>query len=256
MRQFVLILIAVLFGGSVAIAQTVLQGTVRYAGSKEPVAGANVIFQSPDGARTLGYTIADADGKWSFGYKGSTDTIRIMVTGFNLKASFRTMPVSIGSVDFLVEYEELQIKEVTVKAEPVKRHGDTLNYYVSAYIDTLVDRSIGDVLKKMPGIDVAKNGQIYYNNRPINKFYIEDMDLMGGRYGVAVNNVRAEDVASVEVMENHQPVKVLAGFEFSPDAAINLRLKRSAKGSLIATFLLGTGYTPWLWTGERALRVS
>lgn len=253
MRQFVLILIAVLFGGSVAIAQTVLQGTVRYAGSKEPVAGANVIFQSPDGARTLGYTIADADGKWSFGYKGSTDTIRIMVTGFNLKASFRTMPVSIGSVDFLVEYEELQIKEVTVKAEPIKRHGDTLNYYVSAYIDTLVDRSIGDVLKKMPGIDVAKNGQIYYNNRPINKFYIEDMDLMGGRYGVAVNNVRAEDVASVEVMENHQPVKVLAGFEFSPDAAINLRLKRSAKGSLIATFLLGTGYTPWVWTGEMAM---
>ena len=45
----------------------------------------------------------------------------------------------------------------------------------------------------MPGIDVSESGQIRYNNRPINKFYIEGLDLMGGRYGVAVNNVRATE---------------------------------------------------------------
>lgn len=74
----------------------------------------------------------------------------------------------------------------------------------------------------MPGIEVARGGKIYYNNRPIDRFYIEGMDLMGGRYGVAVDNVRAKDVATVEVLENHQPIKALAGIDFSPDAAINL----------------------------------
>ena len=48
---------------------------------------------------------------------------------------------------------------------------------------------------------------------------------MGGRYGVAVNNVRAKDISRVEVLENHQPIKALKDVEFSPDAAINLRLK-------------------------------
>ena len=142
---------------------------------------------------------------------------------------------------------------MTVTAEPIKRRGDTLSYLVDSYIDTLTDRAIGDVLRKMPGIDVSESGQIRYNNRPINKFYIEGLDLMGGRYGVAVNNVRARDISRVEVLENHQPIKALKDVEFSPDAAINLRLKDGAKGSLIATLSLGGGYKPWMWNGELAL---
>lgn len=236
-----------------AMAQTVIEGTIRYAESGEPVPGANVMLQTPDGRRMYGFTITEADGKYRFEYNISADSVRIMVTGFNLKKTLRTVPVSIGTLDFKVEYEEMRINEVVVKAEPVKRRGDTLSYLVDAYADSLVDRSIGDVLKKMPGIDVTRGGQILYNNRPINKFYIEGLDLMGGRYGVAVNNVRAKDISRVEVLENHQPIKALEGFEYSPDAAINLRLKDSAKGSFIATIQLGIGYKPWLWNGELAM---
>lgn len=236
-----------------ASAQISLRGTVRYAETGEAAAGASVIVQTADGSHTYGYCITDGEGAWQFEHAQRIDSVKIMVTGFNLRKTSRIVRIPAETADFEVEYEELQIKEVKVKAEPLRRRGDTLSYYVSAYIDTLVDRSIGDVLRKMPGIDVSQSGRISYNNRPINRFYIENLDMMGGRYGVAVNNLRASDIAAVDIMENHQPVKALAGFEFSPDAAINLRLKSSAKGSLIATLLLGAGYKPWLWTGELAL---
>lgn len=248
------ILLALLCGACTAAAQSPLYGTVRYAGTGEPAAGASVIVQTPDGGRICGYCITDGAGKWFFEQTQGLDSVRVMVTGFNLRKTFRIVRIpAAAAVDFQVEYEELQIEEVKVRAAPVRRRGDTLSYYVSAYIDTLVDRSIGDVLRKMPGIDVSQSGQISYNNRPINKFYIEDLDMMGGRYGVAVNNIRASDIAAVDVLENHQPVKAVAGVEFSSDAAVNLRLKNRAKGSLIATLQLGAGYGPWLWTGEMAL---
>ncbi len=235
------------------MAQRTISGIVRYAKSGETVVGANVIFQAPDGKTVYGFDITGADGKFLFESNIPADSVRIMVTGFNLKKYFRIVPLPTTFLDFQVEFEETTLKEAMVRAEPVTRRSDTLTYFVSAYADSLVDRSIGDVLKKMPGIDVSDAGLIRYNNRPINKFYIEGLDLMGGRYGVAVNNVRAKDIVRVEVMENHQPIRAMEGLEYTPDAAINLRLKNSAKGSLISTIQLGAGYKPWLWNEELAL---
>ncbi len=236
-----------------AAAQTTISGTVRYAQSGETVAGASVIFQTPDGKTGYGFDVTDANGRFFFKYNIPADSVRIMVTGFNLKKMFRIVPLPTGILDFQVEFEEIILKEVMVRGEPVRRRSDTLSYIVNAYADSLVDRSIGDVMKKMPGIEVGASGQIRFNNRPINKFYIEGLDLMGGRYGVAVNNVRAKDIARVEVMENHQPIRAMEGLEYSPDAAINLRLKNRAKGSFISTIQIGAGYKPWLWNGELAM---
>ena len=169
----------------------------------------------------------------------------ILFTAFLLLTALASLPARGQSASLYGE---------TLKTScPLNCRDVTSKKPIGSYIDTLTDRAIGDVLRKMPGIDVSESGQIRYNNRPINKFYIEGLDLMGGRYGVAVNNVRARDISRVEVLENHQPIKALKDVEFSPDAAINLRLKDGAKGSLIATLSLGGGYKPWMWNGELAL---
>lgn len=76
------------------------------------------------------------------------------------------------------------------------------------------DRTIGDVLKRMPGIDVSNNGKIQYQGIDINKFYIEGNDLLGGKYGIATNGISYDDIGAVEVMENHQPMQVLRGLSF------------------------------------------
>ena len=77
----------------------------------------------------------------------------------------------------------------------------------------------------MPGIDVEKSGEIKYNGRAINKFYVEGMDMLKGRYGLATNNIAAKDIATVQVLENHQPIKALKHLQISDDVAINLKLK-------------------------------
>ncbi|HZW69772.1 MAG TPA: hypothetical protein VFF57_02805, partial [Hanamia sp.] len=80
--------------------------------------------------------------------------------------------------------------------------------------------------------------------------YIENSDLLQGRYGIATNNIEAKDVATVQVLENHQPIKALKDREFTDEAAINLKLKASAKGVLVATAQLGLGFSPALWDNQ------
>ena len=50
----------------------------------------------------------------------------------------------------------------------------------------------------MPGIEVSDKGEIKYNGKAINKFYIEGHDMLGGRYSIATNNIHQKDVGSVE----------------------------------------------------------
>ncbi len=78
--------------------------------------------------------------------------------------------------------------------------------------------------------------------------------MLGGKYGIATNGISHDDVGSVEVMENHQPMQVLSGISFSDKAAINLKLKNKAKATWSFHGDAGGGYS-WqpagaIWDGE------
>jgi len=251
-RLLFLALIANIYSTS-ANGQTSISGKVTDATTSEPLPGLNVIFAPLNGRGMYGFVITDENGIYNYKHNIKADSVNITVAGAFIKKSSKTVSINTTIVNFQVIQESLKINEIVVTATPIKRTGDTLNYYVASYIDTLKDRVIGDVLRKMPGIDITHGGQIYYNNRPINKFYIEGLELLGGRYGVAVKNVRAKDISRVEIYENHQPIKALKAIELSQDAAINLHLKEGSKGSVIASVLLGCGLKPFLWNNEITL---
>ena len=170
---------------------------------------------------------------------------------------FARQSVPLDSVTFpltaCMEPGATLLKEVAVRADRIREQGDTITYSVGSFAQQQ-DRSIGDVLKRMPGIYVANSGKIMYQGEDINKFYIEGSDLLGGKYGIAANGISHEDVGAVEVMENHQPMQVLSGISFSDKAAINLKLKKKAKATWIFHGDAGGGYS-WqpdgaVWDGE------
>ena len=128
----------------------------------------------------------------------------------------------------ILKEQTTEIKNVVVKSSRIRQTGDTLDYMVNSFRQKQ-DRTIADVLRKMPGIDVDKNGAISYQGTRINKFYIEGMDLLGAKYVQASENLPADYVKKVQVMEHHQPVKMLRDVVFSEQAALNLVLTDSAK---------------------------
>lgn len=235
-----------------ASAQVSISGCVRAVGSDEGVSDVNVMLQNEKHTVLYGYAISDVDGNYSVSYSGDATTIEIVITGFNIKGQSKSILAQTQRVDFDVEYSALEIREVVVNAESVQRQSDTLSYNVSSFIN-VTDRSIGDVLRKMPGLSVAESGEVKYNGKPISKFYIEGLDMLRGSYGIATNNIRAEDIARVEVYENHEAIKSLRGVTMPTQAALNIRLKENVKGTWNGTLLLGGGYKPWMWNGEASV---
>lgn len=154
----------------------------------------------------------------------------------------------------LLKERPLTIREVKVKAPKIYNNGDTLNYIVSQY-KKHQDRSIADVLSRMPGIEVLENGTILYQGRSINKFYIEGMDIAGERYSILSENLSANNVKSIQIYDNHQPIKVLKDVVFSEQAALNISLSDSVKNLWQGNVDIATGGKieqgdKWLYDGK------
>jgi hypothetical protein len=228
-------------------AQTIINGSVKNKEGK-PIA-ASMTVQAKGSNIIGGFSMSDKDGNYNLTYKGTEDSIVITAGGINIGKHRKTVVNRSGRVDFIIDEKPIELKEVKVTPPKIKRTGDTLDYSVAAYSDQN-DRVIGDVIKKLPGVEVSRDGGIKYDGKPINKFYVENMDLLQGRYGLAVNNIAAKDVATVQIMENHQPINAIRERIFSDKAALNLKLKDSAKGTLAITGMAGLGYEPLLWNAE------
>lgn len=199
-----------------------LRGTVR---ERNGEAMAGVIVTVKDSRNiNIAYARSTKAGRFSLSYPATlTDgTIHFSCMGYRELV----IPLSRfrNNADYVLEEAPFELKEVTVKLPPIRVKGDTLTYDVGQF-RYASDRTIEDVIRKLPGIDVTDNGRIYYNGEPINKFYIEGLDLLSGRYALATRNISPDDVASVNIYENHQPKKVLKDIEYSDKAALNLKLK-------------------------------
>lgn len=230
-----------------AVAQINVRGRVIDRETNEPIVGASVIVKGADG-KIKKFASSKADGGFVMQIP-AINGCRLEVT----MMSFSKQSLKLDSVSFpLTVYMEAgatQLKEVTVKADRIREQGDTITYNVGSFAQSQ-DRSIGDVLRRMPGIDVSQSGKIQYQGEDINKFYIEGSDLLGGKYGIATNGISHDDVGAVEVMENHQPMQVLSDISFSDKAAINLKLKNKAKATWSFHGDAGGG---WSWQPEGAI---
>lgn len=109
--------------------------------------------------------------------------------------------------NIIMKENATELKEVVVKAPAIYQRGDTLSYNLSSYI-TKSDYTLKDALKKLPGIDIEESGNIKYLGKEISNFYIDGLDLLGGKYNIATTNIPASYVNSVQVLNNHQAVNM------------------------------------------------
>lgn len=201
------------------------------------------VFVSKVGQRNRIFTscLSDADGRYSLIVRTSEDSLSIHVTGFDIAPQEVICLNKSQSIDIVVEEKAQEIKEINVKAQKVYSTGDTINYNVVQF-QTKTDVSIGQVLERMPGITVTESGKIQYKGLDIKNFYIEGLDLLKGRYGIATKNIDPNAIGTVQILENHQDVKALKDLKAEERASINLKLKSGVKGVFNLIGTLGGGY--------------
>lgn len=210
--------------------------------NNQPLTSANITLINESGV-VLTYAISNDTGNYKMDISSvdSSANLFLEVLYLGYKKERQQFSETISIYNFKLTPDATLLDEVLIREKPLaERQGDTLKYNVSKFSKT-EDRSIGDVLSRIPGINVSSDGKIYYNGESIENLYIHGDDLMAGKYGLASRVIRKEDIISVDVMRNHQPIKVLKDKVNSDKTSINLVLKDEDKFKLSAQAQLGAG---------------
>lgn len=191
------------------------------------------------------YGISDYNGSCSIILK-TTDILEFSCLGYETikqsASSYSTKSIN----EVLLTPSSIELQEVVVKAPPIRFSNDTISYNVKSFFKP-GDIHLEDILKKLPGIKVSENGSVSYQGKAINKFYIEGKDLLGNSYNQATRNMPIDAVVTVEILENHQPIKMLKDQQFSDKAALNIKINNKHKVRPFGELKGSAGFSPFRW---------
>lgn len=254
MNRFCFFILSLLLGqlSAPAAVPEAISGTVVDGESNQPIAGVVVQALNNQG-KAVSFTSSNPNGDFRIKVPETADSLSFRSMGYETVMLPRDHDFG---KSVAMWPKTTQLRDVIVQAPDIYARGDTLVFNVSRYANA-TDNAIIDVIKRLPGIKVEEDGTIKYQGKPINKFYIDGDDFLEGQYGLATNNISHKDVKSVEVMENHQPMKALEGIEFPEEAGINIRLNEGTKGKWVGVGKAATGAQPWLYDASLyAMRIA
>lgn len=145
--------------------------------------------------------------------------------------------------DFVLVEDISKLNEVSLTYKiPISVKKDTITYRTDAFI-TGEERKLRDVLKKLPGIEVDRDGNVTAQGKKITKVLVEGKTFFTGDSKLAVNNIPADAVEEVVVLDNYNEVAMLKGLQDSDDMAMNIKLKEDKKKFVFGDVEAGVGVT-------------
>lgn len=218
-----------------------LSGNVTDSLTRQPLTGAVVTVVT--GRDTL-HTTSGAEGRFSVQVApGKKHLLEVTFLGYKI---FRrtidkiTGPLSLGVIRLCED--PLQIDQITVKGRirMMTQRGDTLVYNPAAFRVMPGDETI-ELIKLMPGIELSAGGVSVFG-KEIARTYIDGKLIFGKEAMNALNNLQADDVASVEVYEEeNDDDRLLPKSQRRRQTVFNILTFSHLNASTVGHFLTGYG---------------
>ncbi|HRD56723.1 MAG TPA: outer membrane beta-barrel family protein [Ferruginibacter sp.] len=122
------------------------------------------------------------------------------------------------------------LEAVIIKSGGTMRiKGDTTIYTADSF-KVSANANVEELLKKMPGIQVDKNGQIKAMGETVEKVLVDGEEFFGDDPGMAVKNLRADAIKEVQVFKKKSDQAEFTGIDDGQSKqTINLKLKEDKK---------------------------
>ena len=145
-----------------------------------------------------------------------------------------------GTIIMQPEYKTLTAVVVS-DASPVRMNGDTISFKANAF-NSKPDATVEDVLKKIPGVQVQKDGSIKAMGEQVQKVYVDGKEFFGNDPKMATRNLTADMVDQIQIFddmsEQSRFTKIDDG---NRTRAINIKLKKDRRKGDFGRLTAGGG---------------
>ncbi|MFY0644118.1 MAG: hypothetical protein JXR19_06600 [Bacteroidia bacterium] len=212
--------------------------------NSKPVGFASVGLAKSSDSTVLKFVISKEDGSFKFNsIKEGEYLLTIACFGFEVNYVPLTLDKNIEEWVISMTPSTVSIKELMVKAPkiPIILSGDTVVYNSSSF-KTQNNASVEDLIKKMPGIQVNKDGTVSTEGQVVTKVLINGKEFFGGNVQAATKNLDADLVDKVELIDRKTDEDEFTGEDGNErEKVINLVLKEEHHKGYFGTIRAGYG---------------
>jgi hypothetical protein len=249
MKKIYVIVLTFIFFGLGAEAQKVsgsVRGVLMDSISKQPLADATVSLVDLKDSSLISFSLTDENGRFEIKNIAAGDYQ--VVSSFTGLQSLRQKisitadnpQIDLGAVNLSRNYKALDEIIITDDA-PVKVKGDTLAFRADAF-KTKPNATVEDLLKKLPGMQVEKDGTVKAQGETVQKVYVDGKEFFSNDPKLATKNLTAEMIDQVEVYDDMSEQAKFNGIDDgSRTKAINLKLKKDKKKGTFGRANAGVG---------------
>lgn len=208
--------------------KTTLRGSVSSI-DEESLVNANVLaFPKNEDIKTA-FSISDQKGRYQLKLtKDETYVIRVSYLGYE-ESVFEYRAVEDNVKNLVLTPKTNILDEVVLEYQlPIEVKEDTITYQTDAFVNGK-ERKLREVLKKLPGIEVDREGNVTAQGKEVTKVLVENKTFFTGNSKLAVNNIPADVVDQVQVLDNYNEIGFLKGLQDSDEVALNIQLKEDKK---------------------------
>ena len=240
-----------LFTGITATVQAQRNGSVKGIAydtiGKQPIAAATVTVMERKDSSLVSFTMTGNDGR--FEVKGLADgDYRLLITHVNYHNSNKyftikesTRNLDLGNLAISDKTKVLEEVVLAAEAPPVTLINDTIQYNAGSF-KVQPNASVEDLLKKLPGVKVEKDGTIKAQGEKVQKVLVDGKEFFGNDPKIATKNLPADAIDKVQVYDKQSDQAQLTGFEDGNyEKTINLKLKKDKKKGVFGKVNAGGG---------------
>ncbi|MEO6489076.1 MAG: outer membrane beta-barrel protein [Ferruginibacter sp.] len=214
--------------------------------SRQPIPNATITLLLNSDSSLVSFTMGNDNGRFElkdirFG------EYRLLITHINYYNRITTFSIKDGNIadlgNVLMHDRSKILSEVTISSEapPVTIIDDTIQYNAGSF-RTPPNANVEQLLKKLPGVKVEKDGTIKAQGEKVNRVLVDGKEFFGNDPKVAIRNLPADAIDKVQVYDRQSEQAQLTGFDDGNyEKTINLTLKKDKKKGMFGKANAGVG---------------
>jgi hypothetical protein len=169
------------------------------------------------------------------------DSLAITISKLTYRDTTLVIKTSVQKQTFIIKLKVRTnlLNSVDINGPPIWKLGDTTNFKVDAFKEG-DEKKLKDIIEKLPGFEITEDGQLIYNQKPINRIRIDNEDLFAEKIKLLLNSFPVHVINLLQVQQNQSVNKLLNGLE-GDETFINLTLKKRTLKAGFGDFEAGLG---------------
>lgn len=239
-------LLAMLMACSAINAQPyIVKGTISDTVNHNPLQGASITIIRAKDSVLESFTRAKADGSFSLKVKAKGKYILMStfpgMADYLDKIEIKDNELNLGEIPMVSKTHLLKEFVITKQYAAIKVKGDTVEYIADSF-KVRDNATVEALLKKLPGIQVSKDGQIMAYGEKVEKVLVDGEEFFTDDPAVVTKSLQAKAVDKVQVFDKKSDQAMFTGIDDGEKTkTINLQLKDDMKKGYFGKVVAGGG---------------